>query len=163
MWAQFRFCVGSGGGGGVRVWQSTLFNTHKWLYVRRGKEVNSNHIKTLTFQPMVIMLYSNKRILKTSRLRIKCGRQRGRVTERKTEADWGWPQVSTGFGQTRGFRHTHERTKNPGSGHTLFLGLCTPCTEPSPACAFALLGRTLLCLLFFRFFWAWNFWLLPSL
>ena len=105
-------------GWGVRVWQSTLFNTHKWLYVRRvrrGEEVNSNHIKTFTFQPMVMMFYSNKRILKTSQLRNKCGRQRGRVTERKTEADWGWTQVSTGFGQTRDFLHTHERTKHPGS------------------------------------------------
>ncbi len=61
------------------------------------------------------MFYSNKRILKTSQLGIKCGKQRGRVTERQTEADWGWPQVSTGFGQTRGFLLAHERTKNPGS------------------------------------------------
>ncbi len=29
----------------------------------------------------------------------------------KTGAHWVWPQASTGFGQTRGFLHTHEITK----------------------------------------------------
>jgi hypothetical protein len=33
----------------------------------------------------------------------------------KTKAHLRWPQASTGFGQTKGFLHSHEVTKNPGS------------------------------------------------
>ncbi len=40
----------------------------------------------------------------------------------KTEAGWGWPQANTCFHQTRGFLHTHERTKNPGSGSVVIYG-----------------------------------------
>jgi hypothetical protein len=52
---------------------------------------------------------------KTSYLTIYCGRQRGRMIERKPKLTRDGPQASNGFGQTGGFLHTHEVTKNPGS------------------------------------------------
>jgi hypothetical protein len=52
-------------------------------------KLHSNHIKTLIFQLMMIMLYVNQqKFFKTSQLMNKSEKQRGRMTE-KTEVGWG--------------------------------------------------------------------------
>jgi hypothetical protein len=60
---------------------------------KEGGKVNSNHIKTLIFQLMMIMLYINKTFFRPSQLIIKCERQRGR----KLKLTGGDSRLAQGF------------------------------------------------------------------
>ncbi len=62
------------------------------------------------------MFYVNKKCIKDIPVDDSVWETERKNDMEKTEADWGWPQARTGFHQTRGFLHTHERIKNPGSG-----------------------------------------------